>query len=103
MNKKFYMGFYFKCPKIEGVAPFQEGFVRIFDEGGAESINDAHIYIPNRECSDCYNFSEDTNTGLIGFENDNGLPEDVEKASETLDRVYSGNAELRYGVVVYVT
>jgi hypothetical protein len=106
MDKHIYLGFYFKCPKVEGINPYEifpdESFFRIFDEGGAKSINNVHIYIPNKECSDCYHFSNYTETGLIDFETDSSLDTVVEKAREVLDHVYSGKVELKYGCIVYV-
>lgn len=105
MVKSIYLGYYFKCEKKENVDPFSvftdESFYRVFDEGGNKEINESHIYIPNKKCDDCYHLDEYSNTGIIGFQEDKGLPELIENGGKVLDALYE-DAELRYGVLVYV-
>lgn len=103
MNITHFVGYYFRCEKKdlpEELFP-DESFFRVFDEGGSKSINDFHVYLPNRECAGCFSLDKWSETGLLGVDDDSPIPDEILQAGKRLESVYE-QAELRYGIVSYV-
>ena len=105
MSVNHYVGFYFKCPKMddvdqESLFPDESMFL-VFDEGGSKDINDCNIYIPNQKCPGCFSLDKYSDTGLLDFGSIDDLPDLIIKADSILRSVYE-MVEMRYGVVSYV-
>lgn len=106
MSITHYFGYYFKCEKRDDVDQEElfpdESMWRVYDENGSKQINDFHIYIPNKECKGCFTLDEDSETGLLGFDEDDksDVPEFIHKADTILSSRYK-EIEMRYGIVSF--
>lgn len=105
MSINHYVGYYFKCEKKdieqESLFPDEEMF-RVHDEGGSKEINNFHIYIPNRDCANCYHLNKHTDTGLCELVDQWSLQIDlILKAKGVLEAAYS-DVVMCYGIVSYV-